>query len=130
MVNGRRGEPLKAAAECALLTSPAYFSVLEEAVYQTPRTFRPRGIFAFDDLSPPDEKIFVHPTLGFPTKFRKRMLPATKRSMRTAIRCEAFMIGGQGSYGQADSRARVYDRDAKPQAYERIPYVLAPAVNS
>jgi ABC-type nitrate/sulfonate/bicarbonate transport system substrate-binding protein len=126
-VNGRVAALQSGRADAAMLTSPAYFR-LEEAGYKTLANLAEHeDIYASTTYLMKKSQVASDP--GLPTKFLKAHAEATKRFYEDRpFAVKAFMMYDKAA--QQGDTERVYDLYAKPQAYERIPYVLAAAVNS
>ncbi len=126
-VAGRAAALQSNRADATLLTAPAYFKV-EEAGYKTlanlvehPEVFASTA-YIF-------KKSVIASDPGLPQKLIKAHAEAIKRFYEDkAFAVKAFLAYDKNAV-QAEVE-RVYDLYAKPNAFERVPYVLAPAVKS
>ncbi len=114
-------------ADASLLTAPAYFKV-EESGYKTlanlvdhPNIFAATAYITKKSLLTADPKL--------PEKLIQAHAEAIKRFYEDkAFAVKAFMVYDKGA--QQAEVERVYDLYAKPNAFERVPYILAGAVKS
>jgi ABC-type nitrate/sulfonate/bicarbonate transport system substrate-binding protein len=126
-VNGRAAALISGRAEATLLTAPAYFK-LEEQGYKTLANLADHpDIFASTAYLMKKSAIAADPLL--PEKLIKAQAEAIKRFYED----KAFAVQTFLQYDKAakpDEVVRVYDLYARPQAFERVPFVLAAAVKS
>ena len=126
-VSGRAAALQSGRADATLLTAPAYFKV-EEAGYKTLANLADHDdIFASTALILKKSVVASDP--GLPEKFIKAHAEAIKRFYED----KAFAVKTFLAYDKAAQQSdmeRVYDLYAKPQAFERVPYVLSGAVKS
>lgn len=125
--SGRAAALQSGRVDATLLTAPAYFK-MEEAGFKTlANLVEHPDIFASTGLLMKKSVIAADPQL--PEKILQAQAEATKRFYED----KAFAVK---TFLQYDKNAvpaeveRVYDLYAKPQAFERIPYVMAGAVKS
>ncbi|MBV9771630.1 MAG: ABC transporter substrate-binding protein [Bryobacterales bacterium] len=126
-VNGRAAALASGRADATLLTAPAYFK-LEEQGYKTltnlvdhPEIFASTGYLLKKSVVAADPKL--------PEKLIEAQTEAIKRFYED----KPFAVQSFSNYDKAaqpDEVARVYDLEAKAQAFERVPFVLAAAVKS
>ncbi len=126
-VNGRAAALISGRAEATLLTAPAYFK-LEEQGYKTLANLAEHAdIFASTAYLMKKSAIAADP--GLPEKLIEAQAEAIQRFYEDKpFAVQTFLQYDKAA--KADEVARVYDLYAKPQAFERIPFVLAAAVQS
>jgi ABC-type nitrate/sulfonate/bicarbonate transport system substrate-binding protein len=126
-VSGRAAALQSGRVDATLLTAPAYFKV-EEAGFKTLANLAEHpDIFASTALLMKKSVIAADPKL--PEKILEAQAEATKRFYED----KAFAVKTFLNYDKMAVPAeveRVYDLYAKPQAFERVPFVLAGAVKS
>jgi ABC-type nitrate/sulfonate/bicarbonate transport system substrate-binding protein len=126
-VSGRAAALQSGRADATLLTAPAYFRT-EEAGYKTlDNLAEHEDIFASTAYIMKKSNVASDP--GLPEKLIKAHAEGIKRFYDD----KAFAVKAFLNYDKAAQQAdmeRVYDLYAKPNAFERVPYVLAGAVKS
>lgn len=126
-VSGRAAALTSGRVDATLLTAPAYFKV-EEAGFKTLANLAEHpDIFASTGLLMKKSVVMADPNL--PIKILEAQAEATKRFYDD----KAFAVKTFLNYDKMAIPAeveRVYDLYAKPQAFERVPFVLAAAVKS
>lgn len=126
-VSGRAAALQSGRVDATLLTAPAYFKV-EEAGFKTLANLAEHpDIFASTGLLMKKSVIAADPNL--PLKLLQAQAEATKRFYED----KAFAVKTFLNYDKMAIPAeveRVYDLYAKPNAFERVPFVLAAAVKS
>jgi ABC-type nitrate/sulfonate/bicarbonate transport system substrate-binding protein len=125
-VSGRAAALQSGRADATLLTAPAYFK-LEEAGFKTLANLAEHDdIFASTGYLMKKSQIQANPKL--PELLIKAQTEAIKRFYDDkAFAVKAYMV--YDKQPQADVE-RIYDLYAKPNAFERVPYVLAAAVKA
>ena len=125
-VSGRAAALESGRADATMLTAPAYFK-LEEAGFKTLANLSEHDdIFASTGLLMKKSQIQANPKL--PELLIKAQAEATKRFYEDkTFAVKAYMV--YDKQPQADVE-RIYDLYARPNAFERIPYVLSPAVKA
>jgi ABC-type nitrate/sulfonate/bicarbonate transport system substrate-binding protein len=126
-VSGRAAALTTGRADATLLTAPAYFKV-EESGYKTLANLVDHpDIFASTAFMMKKSVATADPKLG--EKLIQSHAEAIKRYYDDkAFAVKSFMIYDKGTT-QAEVE-RVYDLYAKPNAFERVPYILSAAVKS
>jgi ABC-type nitrate/sulfonate/bicarbonate transport system substrate-binding protein len=126
-VAGRAAALTTGRADATLLTAPAYFK-LEAEGYNTLVNLAERDdIFASTAYTMAKRDLQADPTLA------EALIKAHAEAIKKFYEDKA---GAVAVYQKFDPEAiqaeveRTYDLYAKPQAFERVPYVLAPAVSS
>lgn len=126
-VSGRVAALQSGRVDATLLTAPAYFKV-EEAGFKTLANLAEHpDIFASTALLMKKSAIAADPNL--PLKILQAQAEATKRFYED----KAFAVKTFLNYDKMAVPAeveRVYDLYAKPNGFERVPFVLAAAVKS
>jgi len=126
-VSGRAAALQSGRADATLLTAPAYFRV-EEAGYKTlDNLAEHEDIFASTAYIMKKSQVASDP--GLPEKLIKAHAEGIKRFYDD----KAFAVKTFLNYDKAAQQSdmeRVYDLYAKPNAFERVPYVLAGAVKA
>jgi len=126
-VAGRVAALQSGRADATLLTAPAYFKV-EEAGYKTLANLADHSeIFASTAY------IMNKKTVAADPKLAESLIRAHAEAIKRFYEDKAFAVKTFMVYDKNAVEAevqRVYDLYAKPQAFERVPYVLAGAVKS
>jgi ABC-type nitrate/sulfonate/bicarbonate transport system substrate-binding protein len=126
-VNGRAAALTSGRVEATLLTAPAYFKV-EEAGFKTLANLADHPeIFASTAYLMKKSVVVADP------KLPEKLIQAQAEGIKRFYEDKAFAVQTFLKYdktAQAEEVARVYDLYAKPQAFERVPFVLAGAVKS
>jgi ABC-type nitrate/sulfonate/bicarbonate transport system substrate-binding protein len=126
-VNGRAAALASGRADATMLTAPAYFK-LEEQGYKTLANFSEHPeIFASTVYMMKKSVVAADP------KLPEKLIQAQAEAIKRFYEDKAFAVQTFLQYDKAaqpDEVARVYDIYAKPQAFERVPFVLAAAVKS
>jgi ABC-type nitrate/sulfonate/bicarbonate transport system substrate-binding protein len=126
-VNGRAAALTSGRAEATLLTAPAYFKLEEQGFKTLANLAEHPEIFASTAYMMKKSVVAADPEL--PLKLIQAQTEAIKRFYDDkAFAVQTFLQYDKAA--QADEVARVYDLYAKPQAFERVPFVLAGAVKS
>jgi ABC-type nitrate/sulfonate/bicarbonate transport system substrate-binding protein len=126
-VNGRAAALVSGRAEATLLTAPAYFKLEDQGFKTLANLADHPEIFASTAYLMKKSAIAADPEL--PVKLIQAQAEAIKRFYEDkAFAVQTFLQYDKAA--QADEVARVYDIYAKPQAFERVPFVLASAVKS
>ncbi len=126
-VSGRAAALTSGRVDATLLTAPAYFKV-EEAGFKTLANLAEHpDIFASTGLLMKKSVVMADPNL--PVKILEAQAEATKRfyddkafSVKTFLNYDKMAIPAEVE--------RVYDLYGKPEAFERVPFVLSGAVKS
>jgi ABC-type nitrate/sulfonate/bicarbonate transport system substrate-binding protein len=125
-VSGRAAALESGRADATILTAPAYFK-LEDAGYKTLANLAEhQDIFASTGYLMRKSVVASDPSLA------ESLIEAQTEAIKRFYDDRAFAVKAYMVYDkqpQADVE-RVYDLYAKPNAFERVPYVLARAVRS
>jgi len=125
-VSGRAAALESGRADATMLTAPAYFK-LEDAGFKTLANLAEHDdIFASTGYLMKKSQIQANP------KLPELLIKAQAEAIKRFYEDKAFAVKAYMAYDkqpQADVE-RIYDLYAKPTAFERVPYVLAPAVKA
>jgi ABC-type nitrate/sulfonate/bicarbonate transport system substrate-binding protein len=125
-VSGRAAALTSGRADATMLTAPAYFK-LEDAGYKTLANLAEHDdIFASTGYLLKKSQVQANPKLA------EALIKAQAEAIKRFYTDKAFAVKAYMAYdkqSQADVE-RIYDLYAKPNAFERVPYVLAPAVKA
>ncbi len=125
--NGRAAALIGGRAEATLLTAPAYFKVEEQGFKTLANLADHPEIFASTAYLMKKSVAAADP------KLPEKLIQAQAEAIKRFYEDKAFAVQTFLKYdkmAKADEVARVYDLYAKPQAFERVPFVLAAAVKS
>jgi ABC-type nitrate/sulfonate/bicarbonate transport system substrate-binding protein len=126
-VSGRAAALQSGRADATLLTAPAYFKV-EEAGYKTLA-----NLADHDDIFASTAYILKKSVVASDPTLPEKLIKAHAEGIKRFYEDKAFAVKTFLAYdknAQQSDMERVYDLYAKPQAFERVPYVLAGAVKS
>jgi ABC-type nitrate/sulfonate/bicarbonate transport system substrate-binding protein len=126
-VNGRAAALVSGRAEATLLTAPAYFKLEQQGFKTLANLADHPDIFASTAYLMKKSVIAADPQLP------EKLIEAQAEAIQRFYADKEFAVQTFLRYdkaAKADEVARVYDLYAKPQAFERVPFVLAPAVKS
>jgi ABC-type nitrate/sulfonate/bicarbonate transport system substrate-binding protein len=126
-VNGRVAALQSGRADATLLTAPWYFKV-EEAGYKTLA-----NLADHDDIFASTAYILKKSVVASDPKLPESLIKAHAEGIKRFYEDKAFAVKVFMQYdknAQQSEVERVYDLYAKPNAFERVPYVLAGAVKS
>lgn len=124
-VNGRAAALVAGRVEATMLTAPVYFKFEEQGYKILANTGD------YDDIFAPTVNVFKKTTLAANPKLAETLLKAQAEAIKRLYDDKAFAVKVYSKYNPNDDPAdvkRVYDRYTKVNTYERVPYVLAPAV--
>jgi ABC-type nitrate/sulfonate/bicarbonate transport system substrate-binding protein len=125
-VSGRAAALQSNRADATMLTAPAYFK-LEDAGYKTLA-----NLAEHDDIFASTGYLMKKSQIQANAKLPELLIKAQSEAIKRFYDDKAFAVKSYMVYDkqpQADVE-RIYDLYAKPMAFERVPYVLAPAVKS
>ena len=121
-VNGRAAALTSGRADATLLTAPAYFKLEEQGFKTLANLAEHPEIFASTAYLMKKSVVAADP------KLPEKLIQAQAEAIKRFYEDKAFAVKTFLQYdkaAQADEVARVYDMYAKPQAFERVPFVLA-----
>jgi ABC-type nitrate/sulfonate/bicarbonate transport system substrate-binding protein len=125
-VAGRAAALTSGRADATILTAPAYFKL--EADYNTLANLAER-----EDIFASTAYTMAKKDLKPDTKLAESLIKAQAEAIKKFYEDKPAAVAAYLKYdpeANPDDVARTYDLYAKPQAFERVPYVLAPAVSS
>jgi ABC-type nitrate/sulfonate/bicarbonate transport system substrate-binding protein len=108
-----------------MLTAPVYFKFEEQGFKSLANTSD------YDDIYAPTVYVFKKSAIAANPKLPELLLKAHAEAIKRLYDDKAFAVKTYLKYNPADDPAdvaRVWDLYTAKQTYERIPYVLAPAV--
>lgn len=126
-VSGRAAALQSGRADATLLTAPAYFKV-EDAGYKTLA-----NLADHDDIFASTAYILKKSVVAADPALPEKLIKAHAEGIKRFYDDKAFAVKTFLAYdknAQQSDMERVYDLYAKPNAFERVPYVLAGAVKS
>jgi ABC-type nitrate/sulfonate/bicarbonate transport system substrate-binding protein len=126
-VSGRAAALQSGRADATLLTAPAYFKV-EEAGFRTLA-----NLADHEDIFASTAYIFKKSAIAADPKLPEAIIEAQAEAIKRFYEDKPFAVKAFMVYDKNAQQAeteRVYDLYAKPNAFERVPYVLAGAVKS
>lgn len=124
-VNGRAAALKSGRVDATMLTAPVYFKFEEQGYKSLANTSD------YDDIYAPTVYVFKKSTLAANPKLPELLLKAHAEAIKRLYDDKAFAVKTYLKYNPSDDPAdvgRVWDLYTMKQTYERIPYVLAPAV--
>jgi ABC-type nitrate/sulfonate/bicarbonate transport system substrate-binding protein len=125
-VAGRAGALTTGRADATILTAPAYFKL--ETDYNTLANLAER-----EDIFASTAYTMAKKDLQPDAKLGEALIKAHAEAIKTFYEDKPAAVAAYLKYDPEaipEEVARTYDLYAKPQAFERVPYVLKPAVDS
>jgi len=125
-VSGRAAALESGRADATMLTAPAYFR-LEDAGYKTLANLAEHA-----DIFASTGHLMKKSVVASDPKLAESLIEAQAEAIKRFYDDKAFAVKAYMAYDrqpQADVE-RIYDLYARPNLFERVPYVLAPAVKS
>ena len=124
-VNGRAAALVGGRVDAAMLTAPVYFK-LESKGFKSLA-----NISDYDDIYAPTVYLFKKATLAANPKLAELIIKAQAEAIKRFYDDRPYALQTYMKYSAGEELAdveRVYDRYSKTNTFERVPYVLAPAV--
>src|SRR5579871_5242182 len=123
-VNGRAAALASGRADATMLTAPVYFRLEEQGYKSLANTSD------YDDIYAPTVYLFKKSTIRSNPKLVEALIKAHTDGIKRYYDDKAFALKAYIKYTQEDPAelARVYDRYAKTNTFERVPYVTNAAV--
>jgi ABC-type nitrate/sulfonate/bicarbonate transport system substrate-binding protein len=123
-VNGRAAALASGRVDATMLTAPAYFKLEEEGYKGL------ANISDYDDIYAPTVYLFKKTTLASNPKLPEQIIKAHAEAIKRFYEDRAFAVKAYLAYDKQDAKdvERVYDSYSKRNVFERVPYILAPAV--
>lgn len=123
-VNGRAAALVSGRVEASMITAPVYFK-LEAQGYKSLA-----NISDYDDIYAPTVYLFKKTTAAANPKLAELIIKANTEAIKRFYEDKAFAVQAYLKFNPEDRPdvERVYDRYRDRNVFERVPYVLAPAV--
>jgi ABC-type nitrate/sulfonate/bicarbonate transport system substrate-binding protein len=123
-VNGRAAALLSNRVDATMLTAPVYFK-LEQDGYKNLG-----NISDYDDIYAPSVYLFKKSVVTANPKLPEVLIKAHAEAIKRFYDDKAFAVKAYLVWDKQDQTdiERVYDHYAKVNTYERVPYILTPAV--
>lgn len=123
-VNGRVAALVTGRVDASMITAPVYFK-LEGEGYKSLA-----NISDYDDIYAPTVFLFKKTTVAANPRLPELLIRAHAEAIKRLYDDKAFAIKTYLAYNKDDSSdvEKVYDRYITNNVYERVPYILAPAV--
>ncbi len=123
-VNGRAAALLSNRVDATMLTAPVYFK-LEQDGYKNLG-----NISDYDDIYAPSVYLFKKSVVTANPRLPEALIKAHAEAIKRFYDDKAFAVKAYLVWDKQDQSdiERVYDHYAKVNTYERVPYILTPAV--
>lgn len=124
-VNGRAAALKSGRVDATMLTAPIYFKFEQQGFKSLANTSD------YDDIFAPTVYVFKKSTIAANPKLAEALIKAHAEAIKRLYDDKAFAVQTYLKYNPMDDAAdvgRVYDLYTKAQTYERVPYVLAAAI--
>jgi ABC-type nitrate/sulfonate/bicarbonate transport system substrate-binding protein len=123
-VNGRVAALMAGRVDASMITAPVYFK-LESIGYKSLA-----NISDYDDIYTPTVFLFKKTTVAANPKLPELLIQAHAEAIKRLYDDKAFAVKTYLAYNKEDPAdvEKVYDRYTSSNVYERVPYILAPAV--
>jgi ABC-type nitrate/sulfonate/bicarbonate transport system substrate-binding protein len=123
-VNGRVAALVTGRVDASMITAPVYFK-LESEGYKSLA-----NISDYDDIYAPTVFLFKKSTVAADPKLPELLIRAHAEAIKRLYDDKAFAVKTYLAYNKEDPAdvERVYDRYKAGNVYERVPYILGPAV--
>ena len=122
--NGRVAALVSGRVDATMLPPPAYFKLESQGFKEI------ANLADYQDLYAPMAYVFRKSTIAANPKLPELLIKAQAEGIKRYYEDKAMAVKAYAVYdpqSQADVE-RLYDHDRKAESYERVPYVLAPAV--
>ncbi len=123
-VNGRAAALTSGRVDATMLTAPVYFRLEAQGYKSLANTSD------YDDICAPTVYLFKKTTIAANPKIAEELIKAHTEAIKRFYEDKAFALKAYLKYTPEDPAEleRVYDRYAKTNTFERVPYVSAAAV--
>jgi len=123
-VNGRAAALTSGRVDATMLTAPVYFRLEEQGYKSLANTSD------YDDIYAPTVYLFKKSTVAANPKLVESLIKAHTEAIKRFYEDKAFALKAYLKYTPENPMEleRVYDRYAKTNTFERVPYVTASAV--
>ena len=112
--------------DATMVPPPAYFKLEQQGFKEI------ANLANYDDLYAPMSYVFKKTAVQADPTLPERMIKAHAEAIKRYYDDKAFAMQAYAVYDPAQAAAdieRIYDHDRADNTYERVPYVLAPAVD-
>jgi ABC-type nitrate/sulfonate/bicarbonate transport system substrate-binding protein len=125
-VNGRATALAAGRVDATLLTPPSYFKLEDEGFRNLAR------LSDYDDIYVTTVYLFRKSTVASTENLPERLIKAHAEAIQRFYEDKEFAVAAYLAHDRQDAAemGKVYDRYVEAQAFERVPYVLAGAVQS
>lgn len=123
-VNGRAAALVGGRVDATMITAPVYFKLEEKGYKSLANTSD------YDDIFAPTVYVFTKAAVAANPKLPELLIKAHAEAIKRFYDDKDFALKAYTKYAPEDPAelAKVYDRYAKTNTFERVPYVLEPAV--
>ena len=124
-VNGRVAALVSGRCDASMITAPVYFKLEQEGYKSLANTSD------YDDIYAPTVYLFKKSVVAANPKLVETIIKANAEAIKRYYDDRPFAVKTFLKYNPNEDPAdveKVYDRYAKSNVFERVPYVLAPAV--
>jgi ABC-type nitrate/sulfonate/bicarbonate transport system substrate-binding protein len=123
-VNGRAAALLGNRVDATMITAPVYFKLEQEGYKNL------GNISDYDDIYAPSVYLFKKSLVASNPKLAESIIKAHAEAIKRFYDDKAFAVKAYLAWDKQDQAdiERVYDHYAKVNTYERVPYILTPAV--
>lgn len=124
-VNGRAAALVSGRVDGSMITAPVYFKLEQQGYKSLANTSD------YDDIYAPTVYLFKKSTVTANPKLAEQIIKAQAEAIKRYYDDKPFAMKTYLKYNPNEDQGdieRVYDRYAKSNIFERVPYVLAPAV--
>src|ERR1035441_9116050 len=123
-VNGRAAALISGRVDATMITAPVYFKLEERGFKSLANTSD------YDDIYAPTVYVFRKATIAANPKLPELLIKAHTEAIKRFYEDKDFALKAYVKYTPEDLNdlGRVYDRYAKTNTFERVPYVLTPSV--
>jgi ABC-type nitrate/sulfonate/bicarbonate transport system substrate-binding protein len=123
-VNGRAAALVGGRVDATMITAPVYFKLEEKGYKSLANTSD------YDDIYAPTVYLFRKATIAANPKLPELLIKAHAEAIKRFYEDKDFALKAYVKYAPEDltDLARVYDRYAKTNTFERVPYVIAASV--
>jgi len=123
-VNGRAAALASGRVDATMITAPVYFKLEQDGFKGL------ANISDYDDIYAPSVYLFKKTAVTANPKLVEALIKAHAEAIKRFYDDKAFAVKAYMVFDKQDEAdvERVYDRYAKSNTYERVPYVLKPAL--
>jgi len=123
-VNGRAAALLSNRVDATMITAPVYFKIEQNGYNNL------GNISDYDDIYAPSVYLFKKSVVASNPKLPENIIKANAEAIKRFYDDKAFAVKAYLAWDKQDQGdiERVYDHYARTSTYERVPYILKPAV--